>query len=398
MIAFTPTRAAGLTRLEDFLPHAVGNYARRRNFDLPGHANVSRMSPWLRHRVVTEAEVIAAVVARHGPEMAEKFLSEVTWRLYFKGWLERRPSVWAAYKIERQAAWNRMQTESGLRHQWEAACRGETGIACFDHWAQELTQSGYLHNHARMWCASIWIFTLGLPWTLGADFFLRHLLDGDAASNTLSWRWVAGLQTRGKHYLAQADNIATYTDGRFAPTGLAEDASALNGPPHPPLGPCPTTDPIQADLRSGLLLTEDDLHPDPLLANGLAPVATATLQATTGRSILVSSAQAVDFTRAAIADCTTRLTDRLGPITACVDTDEILHWASAHRLEQVVMHNAAVGPARDALEGLRAKLLDHGVRFSVQVRPLDALASQHATAGFYKFRAALPEIIALAQP
>jgi deoxyribodipyrimidine photo-lyase len=65
---------------------------------------------------------------------------------------------------------------------------------------QELVETGYLHNHARMWFASIWIFTLRLPWELGADFFLRHLLDGDAASNTLSWRWVAGLHTKGKHY------------------------------------------------------------------------------------------------------------------------------------------------------------------------------------------------------
>ncbi len=77
--------------------------------------------------------------------------------------------------------------------------------------------AGYLHNHARMWFASIWIFTLRLPWVLGADFFMRHLCDGDPASNTLSWRWVAGLHTRGKTYLARASNIATYTGGRFTP-------------------------------------------------------------------------------------------------------------------------------------------------------------------------------------
>ncbi|MCK7502530.1 MAG: hypothetical protein MZW92_81430 [Comamonadaceae bacterium] len=89
-----------------------------------------------------------------------------------------------------------------------------------------------LHNHARLWFASLWIFTLELPWALGADFFLRHLLDGDPASNTLSWRWVVGLQTPGKIYLARADNIARFTAGRFpAVTGLATAARPLREVP-----------------------------------------------------------------------------------------------------------------------------------------------------------------------
>ena len=71
-----------------------------------------------------------------------------------------------------------------------------------------------MHNHARLWFASIWIFTLKLPWELGAAFFLEHLHDGDPASNTLSWRWVAGLHTKGKNYVASADNIEKFTDGK----------------------------------------------------------------------------------------------------------------------------------------------------------------------------------------
>ena len=59
-----------------------------------------------------------------------------------------------------------------------------------------------------MWFASIWIFTLELPWQLGAEFFMQHLYDGDAASNTLGWRWVAGVQTQGKHYLASEWNLS----------------------------------------------------------------------------------------------------------------------------------------------------------------------------------------------
>ena len=398
MPTFTPTRAAGFARLSEFAPQAGSDYARHRNHDLPGHDNVSRLSPWLRHRLVTEAEVIAAVTARHGADMAGKFLSEVGWRLYFKGWLELRPGVWDAYKQERDAAWNRVQTESGLRRRWEDACTGATGIDAFDHWAQELVATGYLHNHARMWFASIWIFTLGLPWTLGADFFLRHLLDGDPASNTLSWRWVGGLHSRGKTYLADADNIARYTGGRFRPQGVAQEAQALTGPDHPKPRPCPVSDPFEPSLRSGLLLTEDDLCPDDLLDRGLRPVATATVQATAGRSHLTAAPLVVEFTAGAIAGCTARLADRIGPVTPCGGTADVKAWALAQGVAQVVMHHAPTGPARDALSGLRAALGAAGIRLSVQVREIDTLAWPAATAGYFKFRDILPQIVAQAGP
>jgi hypothetical protein len=78
-----------------------------------------------------------------------------------------------------------------------------------------------------MWFASIWIFTLKLPWQQGAAFFLEHLFDGDAASNTLSWRWVAGLQTKGKHYLAKAWNIEKFTQNKFSNINLNESAEPL---------------------------------------------------------------------------------------------------------------------------------------------------------------------------
>ncbi|MDP5360647.1 MAG: DNA photolyase, partial [Paracoccaceae bacterium] len=236
---FEPSYTHALARLNAFVPKAGQTYAAKRNYDDIG--NVSGLSPYIRHRIITEEDVLRACLARHSPSAAEKFIQEVYWRTYWKGWLEQRPAVWTAYQAELRGALNRVQTESGLRQAWEAACKGETGIDGFDHWARELVQTGYLHNHARMWFASIWIFTLRLPWTLGADFFLRHLLDGDPASNTLSWRWVGGLQTVGKTYLARADNIAKYTEGRFAPRGLVSFAAPLEGLPHPALSPLPRT-------------------------------------------------------------------------------------------------------------------------------------------------------------
>ena len=256
---FPATRTAALERLSRFVPHAGADYARMRNHDFGagGHRHVSTLSPYLRHRLLTETEVLEAVLGRHSPQAAEKFVQEVYWRSYWKGWLEQRPAVWEMYRSGLTAALDQVQTQSGLRRAWADACGGQTGIDAFDHWAQELRQTGYLHNHARMWFASIWIFTLRLPWELGADFFMRHLLDGDTASNTLGWRWVAGLQTRGKTYLARPDNIETYTDGRFRPKGLASVAIPLDGPEAPRIALLtsslsrPDADRLRAELAAG---------------------------------------------------------------------------------------------------------------------------------------------------
>ncbi|MEM9086398.1 MAG: FAD-binding domain-containing protein [Pseudomonadota bacterium] len=224
--------------MADFLPRAGRAYANTRNYDdgapsdnAKARSNVSQLSPWLHAGLVSEAEVVDAVLGQHSPGAAEKFVAEVFWRVYFKGYLEQRPSVWASYLETRDAALARVADNSGLRKAYDEATSGRTGIEAFDHWARELVETSYLHNHARMWFASVWIFTLRLDWELGADFFLKHLIDGDAASNTLSWRWVGGLHTKGKTYLARPDNIARYTanhpQGPLTAEGLAEDALAL---------------------------------------------------------------------------------------------------------------------------------------------------------------------------
>jgi deoxyribodipyrimidine photo-lyase len=173
------------------------------------------LSPYLRRRMITEREVVEEVLKHHAPEAADKFIQEVFWRTYWKGWLEMRPAIWEHYLSEREAAL------ANLPEGYQAAIEGRTGIDGFDDWARDLVETGWLHNHARMWFASIWIFTLKLPWVLGADFFYRHLIDADPASNTLSWRWVAGLHTKGKTYLARPENIEKFTKGRFRPTNLA---------------------------------------------------------------------------------------------------------------------------------------------------------------------------------
>ncbi|WP_412509225.1 uL13 family ribosomal protein, partial [Roseovarius sp. SYSU LYC5161] len=260
-----PTRAAGAHVLAAFAPRMGRRYANGRNFDRgPGaHRDVSMLSPYLRRRLVTEHETVAAALGAHGHENAEKFVQEVIWRGYFKGWLERRPQVWDSYRDGLIRDLATLDTDRRLRRDVERAEAGETGLACFDAWARELVDTGYLHNHARMWFASIWIFTLELPWRVGADFFYRHLLDGDPASNTLGWRWVAGLHTRGKPYKAQAWNITKFTDHRFAPRD-ADLAEGVQGLDHLEPEGLPDVLPLRAPVRpdpdapTALLLTEED--------------------------------------------------------------------------------------------------------------------------------------------
>ncbi len=384
--------AAARAALDAFLPHAGAHYAARRNYDLgPGqHRHVSQLSPYLRHRVITEAEVLRAVLDRHGTEKAGKYIQEVFWRTYWKGWLEMRPGIWHSYRHDLRRALDDVQTQGGLRAGWEAACTGQTGIEAFDAWARELAGTGYLHNHARMWFASIWIFTLRLPWVLGADFFLRHLLDGDPASNTLSWRWVAGLQTRGKSYLARAANIAEFTEGRFRPSAaeLAAEAPPLDGPEPPPRGTPPDNSRFDPDRRTAFVLHEDDLSPEFLFARGLQPLGTALLTSGGRLSPLAMSPSVLAFRQTALRDAATRHAPRLGPLTdGLADAAALTRWASDLGAEQIVTAFAPVGAVRETLDGIG------GLPVIRALRGYDGRAWPHATAGFFKFKKQIPALL-----
>ncbi|QFS83822.1 Deoxyribodipyrimidine photo-lyase [Roseivivax sp. THAF40] len=388
---FPPSREAALDRLQAFVPNAARDYTTRRNYDLgPGaHDNVSMLSAYLRHRVLTEEEVLQAVLARHSRTEAEKFIQEVFWRTYFKGWLEMRPPVWGGYRSELSFAWDQVQTQSGLRRAWEDACNGETGIECFDAWARELVETGYLHNHARMWFASIWIFTLNLPWALGADFFLRHLCDGDPASNTLGWRWVAGLQTPGKTYQARASNIRKYTNERFHPKWqLAGECLPVQGAENPPRMEAPTGDSFDPSKKTAFLLHDDDLSPDWLLERGLEPVATATLDVTERLSILTPAAHVGALKSSLMRDCVTRHEGQMGVVTEGLrEAQAIVDWAREAGAEQIVTSYAPVGPVADLLHEV------HGLPVLRPLRPYDQRAWPHATAGFFKFKDKIPALL-----
>ena len=219
---FETSRAKAIEKLDRFVERNLSDYSKLRNFDF-GHDkrdNVSCLSPYITHGVLNEVEVIKKSLAKSSFSKNEKFIQEVLWRTYWKGWLELRPSVWSDYII----SLNKIREKYREDPNYLKAIEGKTNIECFDEWVKELKKYNYLHNHTRMWFASIWIFTLDLPWQLGAELFLKHLYDGDAASNTLGWRWVAGIQTQGKHYLASEWNIKKFTNNRFQNIKLNENA------------------------------------------------------------------------------------------------------------------------------------------------------------------------------
>lgn len=387
---FPPSRADALGRLSQFTPRAAQPYAFGRNTDPgPDHQGaVSRLSPYLRYRIVSEQEVVSQVLAEHSLTAAEMFLQEVLWRTYWKGWLEMRPSVWLRFLEERDQGRESFPDQRAIL----AAEQGQTGIDCFDFWARELVETGYLHNHARMWFASIWIFTLRLPWALGADFFLRHLLDADAASNTLSWRWVAGLQTVAKTYLATAENISRFTNGRFAPKGLAQEAVALS---EAPVGAPKDLRPLYAYDRSKpalLLITHEDMHPESLFAksDGIESAVFAN-----DRDLLWGEA-AGDFITACADETAARVSANFGcrsDVIGKLDADGLIEAARKNNLKQIVTAYAPVGPVADKLAQLAPKLAAEGIALVEIRRHWDSAFWPHAKKGFFPFKGQIPTLL-----
>ncbi|MEO1702756.1 MAG: FAD-binding domain-containing protein [Pseudomonadota bacterium] len=398
-IDFEPTRSAGLERLKCFVPSAGAKYQNERNFDYgpQDRSNVSALSPWIRHRLVTEEEVCAKILDQFALSSAEKFIQEVMWRTYWKGWLELHTSAFDMYQTDLQAAIEVAEANGAIRRDYNAATSGDTGIDCFDAWAKELVETGYLHNHARMWFASIWIFTLQLNWTLGADFFYRHLLDGDAASNTLSWRWIAGLQTLGKHYVARASNISKFTDGRFNPKGLNENTEALPGEPHGKPAMLEVSDPLPAKKNAFLLFTEDECRAEEIHFGTNDIIAGAAWNLSENRSSLKLGDKANKFTHGALEDALKRASTHFN----CNFTA----YKSGSAIEDIVQHIAPsgadivispytpAGHARPFIRQLAARLRREKIDFFEVRRNWDNRAWPYATKGFFAFKEKIPQLL-----
>ena len=207
---FKPSRTFALEKLDNFIDKNLIDYSKLRNFDYgpENRTNVSGLSPYVSHGIINEIEIINKSLKKYSFVKNEKFIQEILWRVYWKGWLELRPNVWLDYLNDLK----KIKENFKNNQTYLIAIDGKTNIECFNYWVNELKENNYLHNHTRMWFASIWIFTLKLPWQLGA------------ASNTLGWRWVAGIQTKGKNYLASEWNIKKFTNNRFQNIKLNKNA------------------------------------------------------------------------------------------------------------------------------------------------------------------------------
>ncbi|RFC46077.1 MAG: deoxyribodipyrimidine photo-lyase [Verrucomicrobia bacterium] len=398
MNPFTPlTRQDALNTWADFLPK-VAAYAGARNSVQPGHENVSRLSACIRFRTLLEDEIIHDTLKTHSFRTAEKWLQEICWRRYWRGWLETHPQVWSLWRRQVRELKHVLPAETLARARAVSAAR--SGVDCMDKIARELLETGYLHNHARMWWASFWVHVEQLPWELGADFFFRHLLDADPASNTLSWRWVAGLQTPGKTYLVRLSNLEKYAPSylRENATGserLADDIVSARviqdtaTPGAQALVQYPTSF-SQTSKRIGLWMHADDLSPEIGPLRDLAPAAIfSCISNSVYQANYHLSSQRIASLHTVIRDGMERAQAHYGcPATVLAADDQAQAlgvWARDQALTDVIAFAPMVGPTRDLLPRLKQQLEALKIPLTLIRRPSDTIAFSFATAGFFPF-------------
>ena len=200
-----------------------GPYGQTRNY-LDGA--VTRLSPYIRHGVLSLAEVKTAVLAQIQTwTEGEKLITELAWRDYWRRLYERLGDhIWQDLEPYK-TGWHPQDYHPDLA---EDIGKGTTGLACMDGFSHELQNTGYLHNHARMWVAAYVVHWRKVRWQAGAAWFLQHLLDGDPASNNLSWQWVASTFSH-KPYFFNRENLERYSKHQYCPSCPLQDRCPLQG-------------------------------------------------------------------------------------------------------------------------------------------------------------------------
>jgi len=375
---FEASRAKAIEKLNNFVENNLTDYSKLRNFDFGSdkRTNVSCLSPYISHGVINEIEIIKKSLSKFSFSKNEKFIQEVLWRTYWKGWLELRPNVWSDYLLEL----NKIKEEFKDNQNYLNAVEGKTNIECFNTWVNELKENNYLHNHTRMWFASIWIFTLELPWQLGAEFFMQYLYDGDAASNTLGWRWVAGIQTQGKHYLASEWNIRKFTNNRFNNIKLNENAT--------PKVSRKTYSIIKQDFNNpqniedkNLLIFENNLSFEITdFQNNKFKKVYLISNRNENRSIKLSE-KVVKFKSLLIEDQEQRLKVK------SIDC-EVIDISEIKNIENCYALYPTVGENLDYLDS-------HDLKIDFLYRKLDQYSWQYCNKGFFNFKNYIPKIISI---
>ncbi len=373
---FEASRAKAVEKLHNFIENNLSEYSKLRNFDFGpvNRSNISCLSPYITHGIINELEVINKSLKKYSFSKNEKFIQEVLWRVYWKGWLELRPNVWSDYLIEL----NNLRNQFKSNRNYLNAIEGKTDLECFNQWVNELKENNYLHNHTRMWFASIWIFTLELPWQLGAEFFMQNLYDGDAASNTLGWRWVAGIQTQGKHYLASEWNIKKFTNNRFQNIKLNENAPPKISKKNYTLAKKEFNNPQNVEEKN-LLIFENNLSFEitDFKENKFEKIYIISSK-NENRSIKLSE-KLVKFKSLLIEDQKQRLKDK------SIDC-EIIDISEIQNIENYYALYPTVGENLDYLNL-------NNVKLNFLYRNLDQLAWQFCNKGFFNFKNYIPKII-----
>lgn len=185
------------------------SYAKSRNF-LTGA--VTRLSPYIRYGVLSLAEIRKHILARvKNPDEATKLINELAWRDYWQRlYTKLGDGIWEDQEPYKTG----YSVEDYAEELPEDIDNGTTGLVCIDNFSRDLKETGYLHNHVRMWIAAYIVHWRRVRWQAGAKWFLAHLLDGDPASNNLSWQWVASTFSH-KPYFFNRENLERYTEGVY---------------------------------------------------------------------------------------------------------------------------------------------------------------------------------------
>ncbi len=220
--SISPTRGGRKAALETLALIRPQPYERNRNF-LSG--DVTRLSAYLRHGVLTLAEVRDYALAQVAePAHAGKLINEFAWRDYWQRlYVELGEGVWQDQEPYKTGFTADAYTDDVPKE----ILAGETTLVCMDDFSKDLRDTGYLHNHARLWFAAYIVHWRHVRWQAGARWFLEHLIDGDPASNNLSWQWVASTFASAP-YIFNRENLERYTEG-----------IPCNRCPHATAGTCP---------------------------------------------------------------------------------------------------------------------------------------------------------------
>jgi deoxyribodipyrimidine photo-lyase len=372
---FHTSRDKALESLDTFINNDIVNYSSKRNYDFGPieRKNVSCLSPYISHRLIDEYEISKKILSKYPYQKVEKYIQEIYWRVYWKGWLELRPKVWDDFTEDLNTI---KESEN-----YYLAINGQTKIECFNDWVKEIKEYNYLHNHARMWFASIWIFTLGLPWQKGAEFFMKHLLDGDAASNTLSWRWVGGLQTKGKHYLAQSWNIGKFLNKKYQNIELRENALPLIDNREYKISPIE----IQKNNRKNeyLIVFENDLSIESLKIKDYKKIYFVLLE--NKSRLLELDSKVLNYKKNIIKDQIKKIDDSF----ALINEDEI-----EELLESLKNFDIVYPSIGENMSFIKKKVEEKKLNLNFITRDEDIFCWNFSNKGYFNFKSNIPKILA----